>query len=187
MKRNKSLILKVLLGGMLTSFIFVMCFAFTGVAFAEEVATATAEATQTATATTQATTTTGVDANTIKSAVDWLKSLSMDDLKGWLAGGLAFLITNATIILGLAIALIKLRVSQVQKSNAYEALKAKMDVDHQEKMENLVKEFNAKLDECQVAINESIASLDEKKKEEAKNSIATLQEKLNDIKVEVEK
>ena len=111
----------------------------------------------------------------------------MDDLKGWLAAGLAFLITNATIILGLAIALIKLRVSQVQKSNAYEALKAKMDVDHQEKMENLVKEFNAKLDDCQVAINESIASLDEKKKEEAKNSIATLQEKLNDIKVEVEK
>jgi len=180
MKSNK--LIKILLGSIIASFIFVVCFfAFSGNAYAaEEVATATTQATAT---TSEATDT----ATKVKSAVDWLKSLSMDDLKGWLATAIAFLVTNATIILGLAIALIKLRVSQVQKSNAYESLKAKMDVDHQEKMESLIKEFNSKLDGCQVSINETIASLDEKKKEEAKTSIATLQEKLKDIKVEVEK
>ena len=177
MKSNK--LIKVILGSIIASFIFVVCFfAFSGNAYAAE---------EVATATTQAADTTTDTAIKVKSAVDWLKSLSMDDLKGWLATGIAFLVTNATIILGLAIALIKLRVSQVQKSNAYESLKAKMDVDHQEKMESLIKEFNSKLDGCQVSINETIASLDEKKKEEAKTSIATLQEKLKDIKVEVEK
>ena len=51
----------------------------------------------------------------------------------------------------------------------------------------MMQEFIDKLDGVQASVNETIESLDEKKKEEAKTSIEVLKKNLDEIKVEVEK
>ena len=169
MKNNR--LFKVLLGGMIASFILVFAFTFTGVCFAaEEVAAETTEAT-----------------TKIQSALDWLKQISAEDLKGWFIGFITFLGANATIFLGVGIALIKAKTSKIQQSQFYEDLKAKMVAEHQTKMENLFNDFNAKLDDVQASLKDTIANLDEKKKEEAKNNIAVLKNELDNIKVDLEK
>ena len=55
------------------------------------------------------------------------------------------------------------------------------------KYEDMMQEFIDKLDGVQASVNDTIESLDEKKKEEAKTSIEVLKKNLDEIKVEVEK
>ena len=166
MRSNR--LFKILLGGLLASFILVLCFTFTGV-FAADTETAKEET------------------NAAQTAWEWVKTWSVDDLKGWIIGTFSFLGVNATVLFGLAISLIRTKLKEHKQSEFYKELIAKLDADHQAKVENMMQEFIDKLDGVQASVNQTIESLDEKKKEEAKTSIEVLKKNLDEIKVEVEK
>ena len=164
--RNK--LIKVLIGGVVASFIFVLCFTFMGVFAAEEevVEEATTEAT-----------------SKVQSAIDFLRSMSVDDLKGWLVGAITYLSANIVTFAGIGIAFIRAKVKNYQTDEKYKEIIAKMDADHQAKVEALIQSFNKKLDEAQNSINATIETLDEKKKTEAKANMETLKKSLDEIKV----
>ena len=166
MKSNR--LLKVLIGGMIASFILVLSFVFIGVYAAETSETAEAE--------------TG-----IKTAIDFIRSMSADDLKGWLAGAIAYFSANIVTFVGIGIAFIRAKVKNYQTDEKYKEIIAKLDADHQAKVEALIESFNAKLDNAQSSINSTIESLDEKKKSEAKANIEVLKQSLDEIKVDLEK
>ena len=163
MKNNR--LFKILLGGLITSFLLVLCFTFT-LTFADEV---------------------NEEESAVQTAIEWVKTWSVDDLKGWIIGAFSFLGVNATVLFGLAISLIRTKVKEHKQSEFYKELIAKLDAEHQEKVEKMMQEFIDKLDGVQASVNDTIESLDEKKKEEAKTSIEVLKKNLDEIKVEVEK
>ena len=163
MKNNR--LFKILLGGLITSFLLVLCFTFT-LTFADEV---------------------NEEESAVQTAIEWVRTWSVDDLKGWIIGAFSFLGVNATVLFGLAITLVRTKVREHKQSEFYKELITKLDVEHQEKVEKMMQEFIDKLDGVQASVNETIESLDEKKKEEAKTSIEVLKKNLDEIKVEVEK
>lgn len=170
-------IVKIFLGVFITSFIFVLSFMFVGVAHAEEVATATEEAEQVAEQTKTA----------IQTAIDWLKSFSADDIKGWFIAFCVKFGVDTSILLTLAIALIRTKVNKVSQEKLYQDLIAKLDAQHQEKVEQLIKEFDSKLEEVNNNVTASIKELDEEKRKEAESDIAVLKDKLAQLKTDVEK
>lgn len=170
-------IVKIFLGVFITSFIFVLSFMFVGVAHAEEVATATEEAEQVAEQTKSA----------IQTAIDWLKSFSADDIKGWFIAFISKFVLDTGILLTLAIALIRTKVNKVSQDKLYQDLITKLDAQHQEKVEQLIKEFDSKLEEVNNNVTASIKELDEEKRKEAESDIAVLKDKLAQLKTDVEK
>lgn len=166
MKSNK--LLKFFIGGMITSFLFVLAFTFTSV-FAAEGETASEEQ------------------GAIQTAIEWLKTWSIDDLKGWIIGVFSFLGINTTIILTLAIALIRGKITKINDSKFYKELEAKLNAEHQKKMEDFIKSVDDKLSENQQLLIDQMNKLDEKKKAEAQANIEVLKTQLEDIKIDVEK
>lgn len=175
-------IVKIFLGVFITSFIFVLSFMFVGVAHAEEVATATA------TATTQ-TTEQAVEQTktTIQTAIDFLKNLKAEDVKGWIVAIFVKFGLDTGILLTLAIALVRTKLSNVSNSKMYQELEAKLTAEHQKEMKELIKEFDNKLEEVNNNVTDSIKQLDEEKRKEAESDIAVLKDKLAQLKTDVEK
>lgn len=169
MKNNR--LLKVILGVMITSFIFVLCFGLTVVYGAEEVAEET----------------TKESTSVITSALEWLNQIDAAAVKGWLGGLIAYLGANILVILALVIKIIMNKSKEYKQTQFYQELITKMDTEHQKKVEDLMQEFIDKLDGVQASVNDTIATLDEKKKEEAKTNIEVLKKNLDDIKVDLEK
>ena len=163
MKNNR--LFKILLGSLIASFLLVLCFTFT-LTFADEV---------------------NEEESAVQTAIEWVRTWSVDDLKGWIIGAFSFLGVNATVLFGLAITLVRTKVREHKQSEFYKELITKLDVEHQEKVEKMMQEFIDKLDGVQASVNDTIESLDEKKKEEAKTSIEVLKKNLDEINVEVEK
>lgn len=179
---KKNTLIKILTVVLTTTFILVLSFMFVGVAHAEEVATATA------TATTQ-TTEQAVEQtkSAIQTAIDWLKSFSADDIKGWFIAFISKFVLDTGILLTLAIALIRTKLNKVSEDKLYQDLIAQLDAQHQEKVEQLIKEFDNKLEEVNNNVTASIRQLDEEKRKEAESDIAVLKDKLAQLKTEVEK
>ena len=169
-------IVKVILGVLITSFIFVLSFMITGVCHAEEV-----EAVEEAVENVEATQT------TIQTAIEWLKSFSADDIKGWFIAFCVKFGIDTTILLTLAIALIRVKLGHISQEKLYQDLIAKLDAQHQEKVEQLIKEFDTKLEEVNKNVVDSINQLDDEKRKEAESDIAVVKDKLTQLKAEIEK
>ena len=123
----------------------------------------------------------------IKTAFDWFKSLDAEAVKGWLVGLASYLGANILVVLALAIKLILGKTKEYKQTELWNQVIAKMDAEHQEKVENLIKDFNEKMENLQNELKEEMAKLDDEKKKVAQNNIAILKDNLNDIKVDLEK
>lgn len=123
----------------------------------------------------------------VKNALDWFKSLDAEAVKGWLIGLASYLGANVLVLLALVIKLILSKTKEYKQTELWNQVVAKMDAEHQEKVENLIKEFNTKMETLQNELKEEINKLDDEKKQVAKNNIAILKDNLNDIKEDLEK
>lgn len=123
----------------------------------------------------------------IKNALDWFKSLDAESVKGWLIGLASYLGANVLVLLALVIKLVLSKTKEYKQTEFWNQVVAKMDQEHQEKVEKLVEEFNAKMVELQGDLKQEIAKLDDEKKKVAANNIAVLKDNLNEIKVDLEK
>lgn len=166
----KNRTIKFLIGGWLvTTFIFALIFTCGFVFAAEETQEATAES------------------GTITSVVDWIKSLSIDEVKGWLAALFVKLGIDAGTLIVLAIALIKARLTKVKQDKFYLELQAKLDEEHKRQLREAYDRFNTRLEELHNLLINEVKNLDEKKRAEAESNIETLKNNLENIKVELEK
>lgn len=170
---KKNILFKVLLGlGIVSTIVgLVLVFGLNNLIYAAE---ETAEETQEA-------------QNTFQSAIDCIKSWSVDDLKGLIIGAFSFLGVNSAIFLSMAIALIKIRLTKVQQDKFYLELQAKLDEEHKRQLSEAYDQFNTRLEEVQNLLINEVKNLDEKKKAEAESNIETLKANLDNIKVELEK
>lgn len=123
----------------------------------------------------------------VKNALDWFKSLDAEAVKGWLIGLVVKSGVDALVLLCFVVKLILSKTKEYKQTELWNQVVAKMDAEHQEKVENLIKEFNAKMETLQNELKEEINKLDDEKKQVAKNNIAILKDNLNDIKVDLEK
>lgn len=123
----------------------------------------------------------------VKNALDWFKSLDAEAVKGWLIGLVAYLGANILVLLFFIVKLILSKTKEYKQTELWNQVVAKMDAEHQEKVENLIKEFNTKMETLQNELKEEINKLDDEKKQVAANNIAILKDNLNDIKVDLEK
>lgn len=172
---RKNTMIKLLLGaGITTALLLCFTFVFMGFTFAAE-------------ETTQDTATTEEAVKTVTSAVEWIKSLSVDDIKGWIAGLIAFASGNVMIFISLGIALIKTRLTKIKDDKFYKELESKLNAEHQAKMEEFIKSIDNKLTDSQNIILEQVKNLDEKKKAEAESNIEVLKSNLENIKINLEK
>ena len=166
----KTRTIKILLGGVIASFIFTLIFTLVltnGFVYAAEETQETS--------------------GTITSVVDWIKSLSIDEVKGWLTALFVKLGIDAGTLIVLAIALIKARLTKVKQDKFYLELQAKLDEEHKRQLSEAYERFNTRLEAVQNLLINEVKNLDEKKKAEAESNIETLKNNLENIKVELEK
>ena len=123
----------------------------------------------------------------VKSALAWFKSLDAESVKGWLIAIASYLGANVLVLLALVIKLVLSKTKEYKQTEFWNQVVAKMDQEHQEKVEKLVEEFNAKMVELQGDLKQEIAKLDDEKKKVAANNIAVLKDNLQTIKEDLEK
>ena len=123
----------------------------------------------------------------IKNALDWFKSLDAESVKGWLIAIASYLGANVLVLLALVIKLVLSKTKEYKQTEFWNQVVAKMDKEHQEKVEKLVEEFNAKMETLQDELKQEMTKLDDEKKKVAANNIAVLKDNLQTIKEDLEK
>lgn len=119
--------------------------------------------------------------------IKFLQNTNIESVKTRFYSLLAGLGIDFTLLGILIVWLIKLKVKQFRSSENWQELKAKLDVKHQQEMEQKADEYEEKLDEVKNILLEQIKSLDDEKKKVAANNIALLKDNLQDIKEDLEK
>ncbi len=123
----------------------------------------------------------------VNSALAWLKQIDAESVKGWLIAIASYLGANILVLLALVIKLVLSKTKEYKQTEFWNQVVAKMDQEHQEKVEKLVEEFNTKMVELQDDLKQEMAKLDDEKKKVAANNIALLKDNLQDIKEDLEK
>lgn len=119
--------------------------------------------------------------------IKFLQNTNIESVKTRFYSLLAGLGIDFTLLGILIVWLIKLKVKQFRSSENWQELKAKLDVKHQQEMEQKADEYEEKLDEVKNILLEQIKSFDDEKKKVAANNIALLKDNLQDIKEDLEK
>lgn len=170
-----------ILGSVITSFLFVLFFGFN--VNAEENAEPQEETTQEVVEPTQE----EVKEEETNGFIEYFKDWKVEDIKAWVVVIMSKLGIDAATLLVLVIYIIRLRLKNIKEDEKYQALKTKLDVEHQKQVEDLMNEFNEKLAEIQASVIDTIKAQDEAKKEEIKGNISVLKNQLDNIKADIEK
>lgn len=125
--------------------------------------------------------------NEDKSAVDkMLDKLSRTEIKATLTLLLFKLGFDSTVLLALAIYIIKSKSKQILASESYQAAKEKADKDTQEKLEKLEKQYIASIDKLTETINSVLAKQNSDKRIEADKKINEVLEAIQNTKADLD-
>lgn len=184
---KKNLIKLFILGSVITSFLFVLFLGFN----------VNAEEVENTEPTTQETTieTNVQEVNEVvdevqentNEIIEYFKSWTMDDIKAWIGVIATKLGIDTLTILGLVFYFIRVKIKEARQTEFYKDLVTKMDVEHQKKVEDLVAEFDSKLEEVQKAVVDTLNAQDEAKRKEAEQNLDTLKAQIEAIKTDIEK
>ena len=181
---KKNFIKLFILGSVITSFLFVLFLGFN----------VNAEEVENTEPTTQETTTQEqvndvvdeVQENT-NEIIEYFKGWTMDDIKAWIGVIATKLGIDTLTILGLVFYFIRVKVRESRQTEFYKDLVTKMDAEHQKKVEDLIAEFDSKLEEVQKAVVDTLNAQDEAKRKEAEQNLDTLKAQIEAIKTDIEK
>lgn len=123
---------------------------------------------------------------TVEKAIDWLKTVSLADLKGWAIGLISYLGFNTSMFVLLAIKLILAKTKEVKQEKFYQELTAKMDEEHKKQMSKLVDSFNKKLAESDQAMKDYIKSQNSEKRQQIKSDVDRVKQALGEIDVKLD-
>ena len=176
---KKNLIKLFILGSVITSFLFVLFLGFN--VNAEEV-----EDTEPTTQEQVNEVVDEVQENT-NEIIEYFKSWTMDDIKAWIGVIATKLGIDTLTILGLVFYFIRVKIKEARQTEFYKDLVTKMDAEHQNKVEELITEFDSKLEEVQKAVVDTLNAQDEAKRKEAEQNLDTLKAQIEAIKTDIEK
>ena len=190
---KKNLIKLFILGSVITSFLFVL---FLGV-------NVNAEEVENTEPTTQETTDENsevlnneeeTETNVVEeiqeetnSVFEYFKTWTASDIKAWIGVLATKLGIDTLTILGLVFYFIRAKVREAKQTEFYNELIAKLDAEHQKKVEDLIAEFDSKLAEVQNAVIDTLNAQDEAKRQEAEQNLDTLKAQIENIKADIEK
>lgn len=194
MFKNHTKFFKVLI--LISSFAAVLCVAFLSIANAADpsvtesaVEAATSSVTATITETAEATES-GIDAEAIgeqvNSILNWLKSVNMDDVRGWLIALCAKLGIDTATLFAFLIYYVKSKAKEAKDSKFYQDLIAKLDAEHQQKVEEITGEFNEKLDVLANTLTDYIKKQNSEKRQEAQKNVDIMKDALSEVKVNLD-
>ena len=186
---KKNLIKLFVLGSVITSFLFVL---FLGVNVnAEEVENTEPTTTENSeTLNNEEETETNVVEEIqeeTNSVFEYFKTWTASDIKAWIGVIATKLGIDTLTILGLVFYFIRAKVREAKQTEFYNELIAKLDAEHQKKVEDLIAEFDSKLAEVQNAVIDTLNAQDEAKRQEAEQNLDTLKAQIENIKADIEK
>ena len=126
-------------------------------------------------------------AKTTEKFIDWVKNLDMSAIRGYATGLIAYLSANLLLILGLVIKIVLSKTQQIKNEKFYQDLMAKMDAEHQKKMEEQAASFENKLESISNAITDELKRQNSEKRINAKESVEQMRKHLDDINIELDK
>ena len=176
---KKNLIKLFILGSVITSFLFVLFLGFN----------VNAEEVENTDPTTQEQVNEVVDEvqENTNEIIEYFKSWTMDDIKAWIGVIATKLGIDTLTILGLVFYFIRVKIKEARQTEFYKDLVTKMDAEHQKKVEDLIAEFDSKLEEVQKAVVDTLNAQDEAKRIEAEQNLDTLKAQIEAIKTDIEK
>lgn len=137
------------------------------------------------------TTTTEENENTVieeeKSAFDKLiDKLSKTEIKAYLTLLGSKLLADTTILLALALYIIRKRAKELQSSEAYQNALAKMNKEHQEEITRIMNEFTSKIDDLSKTVAKTIQSQNTDARKEAQKTIDDVLQAISDTKTSLD-
>ena len=184
---KKNLIKLFILGSVITSFLFVLFLGFD--VNAEEVENTEPTTQETTIKTNVQEVNEAVDEvqENTNEIIEYFKGWTMDDIKAWIGVIATKLGIDTLTILGLVFYFIRVKVRESRQTEFYKELVTKMDAEHQKKVEDLIAEFDSKLEEVQNAVVDTLNAQDEAKRKEAEQNLDTLKAQIEAIKTDIEK
>lgn len=119
--------------------------------------------------------------------IDWVKNLDMSAIRGYAAGIIAYLSGNLLLILGLVIKIVLNKTKEIKTQEFYQNLIAKMDAEHQKKMEEQEARIENKLESISQAVTDELKRQNSEKRINAKESVEQMRKHLDDINIELDK
>lgn len=119
--------------------------------------------------------------------IDWVKNLDMSAIRGYAAGLIAYLSGNLLLILGLVIKIVLNKTKEIKTQEFYQNLIAKMDAEHQKKMEEQEARIENKLESISQAVTDELKRQNSEKRINAKESVEQMRKHLDDINIELDK
>lgn len=140
-------------------------------------------------ATTDTDTATAIDEaiGAANSLYEYIKTLDMETVKGWITAIGAFLGIDVLTLIGIAIAWLRLKLKSIRESEAYKNALAKQSAEFQAKEEELAKEYDEKLENFQKTVLTEIKKQNNEKKQLAQNNVDLANAALSEITVELDK
>lgn len=160
----KYLIVSMVMASALMLFLF-----FNGVAFADEVEPELA-----------------VEESTSNAVLDWIKSLDVESVKGWIIALAAKAGIDTMLVISMLIVFIRTKVREARTDAYYQELIAKMNEEQQRKFEAMLNDIESKLDDNNRVITDTIKKQNSEKRELAKENVDTMRNALGEIKANLD-
>ncbi|MCR5112721.1 MAG: hypothetical protein K6A63_02160 [Acholeplasmatales bacterium] len=122
----------------------------------------------------------------INTFLNWLKNLDMSQVRVWLGALIAKLVTDSGLILAMLIYFVKSKIKEAKTSTYYNELMSKMDEEYQKKIETILTDIEAKLDENSKTITTQIKKQNSEKRELAKANVDAMKDALSEVKVNLD-
>lgn len=155
--------------------------------YADELETTAPETTESIESEEESTTNEIQETTEEQSAFDkMLGKLSKTEIKAYLTALFLKLGFDSTVLLALAIYIIKSKSKQILASESYQAAKEKADKDTQEKLEKLEKEWMSQIEKLTLTINSILAKQNSEKRQDADKKIDEILEAIKNTKVDLD-
>ena len=118
--------------------------------------------------------------------IEWIKNLSMDDIKAWLIAICSKLGIDTMLIVSTVIYVLRTKAKEARDSKFYKDLMAKMDEEYRKHVEDLMNQMDQKLESVNENVVGTIKKQNAEKREEAKATVDQAKAALSEIKISLD-
>lgn len=118
--------------------------------------------------------------------IEWIKNLSMDDIRAWLIAICSKLGIDTMLIVSTVIYVVRTKAKEARDSKFYKDLMAKMDEEYRKHIEDLMNQMDQKLESVNENVVGTIKKQNAEKREEAKATVDQAKAALSEIKISLD-
>ena len=117
---------------------------------------------------------------------NWFKTINMDDIRAWFTGLLIKFGVDTTLIISALIYIVRSKVKEAKQTAFYKELIAKLDAENAAKIEEIMNNFDSKLEALNNNFIATIKKQNAEKREEAKANVDQAKAALDEIKIKLD-